>query len=55
MVKVIKFVCSKNYSPYKKPKKEQEPIKRSNYAQLLFDEGAGWNEQKTDRADFKRL
>ncbi|MBB6451998.1 hypothetical protein HNQ94_000419 [Salirhabdus euzebyi] len=24
------------------------PIPRSKYAQLLFDEGAGWNEQKED-------
>lgn len=24
------------------------PIKRSNYAQLLFEKGAGFNERKTD-------
>lgn len=32
-------------SKYRKPKKSAKPIKRSHYAQLLFDEGAGWNEK----------
>jgi len=52
---IIKFKTTKNNSPYKKPKRKQKPIKRSKYAQLLFDEGAGWNEQKTNRTDSKRL
>ncbi len=36
------------YSQYRKDKykPEQKPIKRSVYAELLFREGAGWNEKK---------
>ncbi len=34
-------------SPRRKRKKEQEPIKRSEYAQSLWDEGAGWNDNKS--------
>ena len=37
---IIKFVIN----PYRKVKAPQEPIIRSEYAQSLFDEGAGWNE-----------
>lgn len=39
--KTLKFVISK----YRKPKKSAKPIKRSKYAEILFQEGAGWNEK----------
>ncbi len=42
----IKFVIS----PYriKKIKLPPKPIQRSEYAESLFQEGAGWNERKAD-------
>jgi len=41
---IIKFKVSR----LRKRKKEQQPIIRSEYAQSLFDEGAGFNERKED-------
>lgn len=49
MVKEIRFTIS----PWRKKKGVKlppKPIKRSKYAQLLFEEGAGFNERKADRA-----
>jgi len=42
---IIKF----KVSPRRKNKIEQEPVKRSEYAQSLFDEGAGFDEYKLGR------
>lgn len=44
--KTIKFTLD----PYRKRSlnSSSKPIQKSEYAQLLFDEGAGWNERKAD-------
>lgn len=47
MIKTIKFTL--HPSRIRKGKtKSTEPIARSEYAQLYFQKGAGWNERKAD-------
>lgn len=49
MIKVIKFKISKNRNIFKKPVKETKPTVRDKYMQLLWDEGAGWKDDKLGR------
>ncbi|WP_181350496.1 hypothetical protein [Thalassobacillus sp. CUG 92003] len=42
----IKFVISKYRRDLKKSPPKQ--VEKSQYAKLLFDEGAGWHGQKAD-------
>lgn len=50
---VIKWTINK----YRRDKRTgpTKPVKRSEYAQYLFEKGAGWNGQKAGRTSSKGL
>ncbi|WP_162985608.1 hypothetical protein [Virgibacillus halodenitrificans] len=57
MEKKMNYKYGWKVDPYRRDKRTGviSPIQRSDYAQHLFDKGAGWSEQKTDRERAERL